>query len=359
MLLTEFIHQCLATHIPFVSYKSAATAEPVTMMGAEFSAESKPHQNQDVAFILASFDKTLAPIQFFYPLYLATGWEIDPPFDLKKKAIILPDTPVEKPVVTDFKTYELQAEKLIKAMQRHEFDKVVLSRVIEYPLPDDFCAAHIFEKACAKYPNAFVYLLHDGNGLVWLGATPESLLQVRALIGSTMALAGTQAIDDQQVENIVWGEKEIKEQAFVTAYIRDVLHCQGLENLTESGPISVAAGKMAHLQTNFSFQMSENQSILDIAIALHPTPAVCGIPQREAFGMILATENHKRQYYTGFLGIRNGAGDCQLYVNLRCMQIIDNKAYIYVGGGITALSDPIKEWDETTLKAGTMLLLLE
>jgi isochorismate synthase len=81
------------------------------------------------------------------------------------------------------------------------------------------------------------------------------------------------------------------------------------------------------------------------------------MPQQLSFRMINTTEKHTRNYYTGFLGIRDRNENCAFYVNLRCMQIIQDKAFIYVGGGLTEQSDPLQEWNETELKAGTMLSL--
>jgi isochorismate synthase len=355
MLITDVIENYLNNNIPFVSYRLPFTTESVTLVGGSFSAGVKPDQNQTSQFIVAPFDTENVSMQVFAAENKITGWDIElPDVEIKKiPSFIVP----EKPVITDVETYQLQAEMLIGAMKRHEFEKVVLSRVLEFQLTANPCLGKVYEKACNTYPNAFVYLLNDGKGQIWMGATPETLLQVSSGIGSTMSLAGTQSVDNQLVENLVWEEKERKEHQFVTDYIRDVLCSAPVDNIEVSETKSVQAGKMAHLQTDFSFQVLEKHRVLDIALALHPTPAVCGIPQQPSFRVINATEKHKRNYYTGFLGFRDENENCQFFVNLRCMQIIGNKAFIFVGGGLTAQSDPLKEWNETELKAGTMLSL--
>ena len=61
----------------------------------------------------------------------------------------------------------------------------------------------------------------------------------------------------------------------------------------------------------------------------------------------------------GFLGPVHIQGESSLYVNLRCMQLGENAAHLYVGAGITADSQPQAEWRETELKAETMLAVLE
>jgi isochorismate synthase len=359
MQLTEFINQYHSHNTPFVCFRLPLTTEPTTLIGGSFSKGYQPNKNQPTQFVFAPFDTENEPIQFFNPEKIFTGWDIDKDSFNSDTPKSLPHIFPDKPVITDYETYTLHALKFIHAMQQHEVEKVVLSRVKEYTLKNDFRVGEIFKKACTAYPAAFVYLLNDGNGQVWFGASPETLLKVSAGNGSTMALAGTQAIDNQPLENMVWGEKEIREHEFVIDFIREILQKNKVENLHEGKPWTVQAGRFAHLQTDFTFIIPGNSGTFNIAKALHPTPAVCGLPQKEAFHKIISTENHNRSYYTGFLGIQDNQENCQFFVNLRCMQIIDNKAYIYVGGGLTAQSDPLKEWNETELKAGTLLSLLE
>ena len=117
----------------------------------------------------------------------------------------------------------------------------------------------------------------------------------------------------------------------------------------------------------------------EIILALHPTPAVCGLPKELAKDFILRNEKHKRQYYTGFLGELNFKEEIirpstrknqenrayrtlknrtSLYVNLRCMEIRGNRVSIFVGGGITKESVPEMEWEETKDKTRTMLNII-
>ena len=87
--------------------------------------------------------------------------------------------------------------------------------------------------------------------------------------------------------------------------------------------------------------------------ALHPTPAVCGLPPEEAHSLIRSAETHDRKLYTGFLGI-NTADSLQLFVNLRCMEVSTTGHTLYLGGGLTRGSKLEKEWAETEHKARTL-----
>jgi len=124
----------------------------------------------------------------------------------------------------------------------------------------------------------------------------------------------------------------------------------------KTGPVDHLAGKIYHLKSTFSFDAPADPSKL--IADLHPTPAVCGQPKKEAMQHILQSENYDRKYYTGYLGPVNFRNKSSLFVNLRCMEVSSEHIVLYLGGGITAASDPEKEWLETEAKAGTLLDIL-
>ena len=87
---------------------------------------------------------------------------------------------------------------------------------------------------------------------------------------------------------------------------------------------------------------------------MHPTPAVCGFPKEFCKEAISEFEDHSRSFYAGYIKVETDE-TIQYFVNLRCAEIFQNAALLYVGGGITADSSPEKEWQETELKAGAVL----
>jgi isochorismate synthase len=91
---------------------------------------------------------------------------------------------------------------------------------------------------------------------------------------------------------------------------------------------------------------------------LHPTPAVCGYPRDMAIDTLKDLGMMDRDYYCGFIGFRDAVRS-EYYVNLRCMELGDKSAYVFVGGGITAASSPEQEWEELNQKALTMGRILE
>ncbi|MBU2996096.1 chorismate-binding protein [Cellulophaga baltica] len=261
-------------------------------------------------------------------------------------------------------------EKGIKEIQKGSFKKVVLSRRLE--VATEKSSFELFEALLNTYSNAFCYLWYHPKVGLWLGATPEILLRSENTQLKTMSLAGTK----KYIENKepVWGLKEIEEQELVTQYIANALE-EEVNRLKISETVSVRAGNVWHLRTSVSGIM-QTKNLNSIIKALHPTPAVCGLPKLVAKDFILENENYDREYYTGFLGELNFKEEnfrdsnrknrenqvyksikntSSLYVNLRCMQLKEDKACIYVGGGITSESVPEKEWEETVVKSNTML----
>lgn len=242
-------------------------------------------------------------------------------------------------------------------------EKVVVSRRVDAPLPPGFNPVTLFERFSQRYPDAFVSLVAIPGVGTWLGVSPELLLAVDHHALSTMALAGTQARPAGQLLSAVhWGQKEQTEQALVSDYVRDFFRRQGIAGVQEHGPQTVAAGNLVHLQTTFRVDLPQAARLAlanRVLHELHPTSAVCGMPKDKALAFILAHEGYDRSFYSGFLGPVHIEGQSSLYVNLRCMQLRQNGASLYVGGGVTAESDPCAEWEETRLKAQTLLSVLE
>jgi isochorismate synthase len=141
----------------------------------------------------------------------------------------------------------------------------------------------------------------------------------------------------------------------VTDYILNTLQESG-KNITKKGPFTIKAGAVEHLKTEFVGDLG-HKDWKAIIKALHPTPATCGLPKLAAKVLIKQTEKHSRRFYTGFLGPIS-QNKKSLFVNLRCMEIQNGHAYLYLGGGITAKSNAKSEWIETEKKALTLEYVL-
>lgn len=259
----------------------------------------------------------------------------------------------DAPYTVTKEEYLVETESFLKSFETFKLKKAVFSRIKKVAF-DEKKINQLFNDLCEAYPKAFVYLVSGEEIGTWIGATPEILLHAYSKSGFTMALAGTKPLTALKQS---WGEKEILEQAYVTGYIQDKLVSIGVNNLEINGPYDVEAGPVVHLRTDFSFDI-ENTKIVDALQKLHPTPAVSGLPQKEAVELINFREPHERDFYSGMIGVHT-TNSTSMYVNLRCCQIQKGNAYLYLGGGFTVDSDPELEWEETENKSRTLLNVME
>ena len=253
----------------------------------------------------------------------------------------------------DFANYHSQLEA-------DKFRKIVLARCADEQMPDGVKPIDLFYRACPLYPRLFIALVDTEKSGCWLTATPEILLDGHGADWRTIALAGTMKLEGDQLdgegETLTWSTKNIQEQRIVATYITECLE-QFTDDFREEGPRTVRAANLVHLRSDFTFKLADNNKIGDLLQALHPTPAVCGLPKREAFKFIVKNEHTPRRYYSGFMG-PVAQEDTHLYVSLRCMNIDGDVCHLYAGGGLLKDSVEEQEWLETEAKMETMKKLL-
>ena len=252
----------------------------------------------------------------------------------------------------------------VEAIVAEKMEKVVLSRKDCMALPERFSPAAAFLAMAEAYPRAFVSLVSVPEAGTWMGASPEILVSIDTQqIFRTVALAGTQPLNNATTTaNAIWRQKEIEEQSLVERYVINCFKKIRLREYMESGPKTVIAGNLMHLRTDFKVDMKEQPFPTlgsDMLHLLHPTSAVCGMPKEPALNFILEHEGYDRCFFSGFLGPVSSAEGTHIYVNLRCTQLLQHKAIIYAGAGITSESSPEKEWVETKYKMLTVSRVLE
>ena len=270
------------------------------------------------------------------------------------------DNPLENSNVD--KSFHIQlVSKGIKAIKNGSIEKVVLSRKEEVSINESSYEIY-FKRFLKKYPTAFVYWFYHPQVGMWMGATPEQLVKIEDDKVQTVALAGTMVDSDYDLNDVVWGNKEITEQQIVTNFIVDAL--QPLtENLKKTEPYTYKAGSLIHIKTDIRAKISNKENDYKVVEALHPTPALCGFPKETAKSFIVANEGYDREFYGGYLGEwkfnnLDYSDNSNLFVNLRCMKIERSKAYLFLGGGVNKDSDPESEYYETVNKSKTVKSIL-
>lgn len=249
------------------------------------------------------------------------------------------------PLVIDQENYDEIFEKFITEISNGPIKKMILSKV-KQGSDEKIDIGESFFLLCENYPSAAVNLFFIPGVGLWMGASPELLLRADVAKIETMSLAGTQP------EGLSgFTSKEREEQRIVTDYISNVFSKIDSKPLVEK-QATVMAGNVKHLCNHFELRIKYDQKIVNLLVKeLHPTPAVGGFPKNEAIEFIEATEKHKREFYAGYFGFVEPGTKTELYVNIRCMKIVNEIPFIFTGGGITKESNGLAEWNETEIKA--------
>lgn len=244
--------------------------------------------------------------------------------------------------------YDEDFAKFHEMLQSGRLGKIVLSRMESLSKQETEDVCRMFADACINYPRCYVALFSAEASGTWLIASPELLLSVAGEQAHTIALAGTMTAESY-AGDASWSEKNRDEQRIVSEYIIDRIKAYST-SMNVSAPYTAHAASLVHLRTDIDFTLSAGVRTTHLLSALHPTPAVCGVPAAEAFGLLTNEEHCPRLYYSGYSGPYNINGVTSQYVSLRCMQICRDVYNLYAGGGILAASTSDSEWSETEAK---------
>lgn len=239
------------------------------------------------------------------------------------------------------------------SLLRTQGGKTVLCRCICGKF-NTFDPMELWDKYCRKFPHTFRFLLYTPSTGYWMGASPELLIDIESPSkASTRALAGTRL----KTAGIAWDRKNIEEHNIVVEDIISNIHTLGNEWKAEAAKIgTLSYGEIEHLCTPIFVHTSEGNAAFPVdklISALHPTAAIAGFPRSQALDEIKRLEEVPRKLYGGYIATPD-----EVYVILRCVHFNEHNWCIYSGSGITPLSVPEDEWQETQAKAAPLLHLL-
>jgi isochorismate synthase len=362
--VADAVSVCVQKNLTFAAYRMPNQSKPLLIVqSAKVSRHISEGDNFDAltGFMVAPFASQeccpafLIESDFFY------GDEINEKLICRLEALKSHERRISEwhaPEEIAKKEYLELIRTIVGHIHRGAFEKVVPSRVKIVRGSYTHRVGQIFRMLCQTYANAFVYVFNNGDHL-WIGATPEPLLQAMNGTMQTVSLAGTRSFTEKNANIGAWNSKERLEQEYVTRYVSKVIAHFNLANVDLQGPYTKKAGNLLHLRTDFSFSSGSLKGRLgEFLNELHPTPAVCGMPYKASLELLTNLEKHKREYYAGYLGPMGLNDTLALFVNLRCMKVLPDKLALFIGGGITADSVPEEEWQETEIKADTLLSII-
>jgi isochorismate synthase len=272
---------------------------------------------------------------------------------------VIPAAAFAEAAVTPVPAPELYAGAVQEAVRRihgGELRKVVLARTIDVAADRAFDARRLAHRLRAVDPHAFAFIAPTDGGVL-VGASPELLVsrqgsEVRAnpLAGSAPR-SGDKAQDRANAEALASSGKDQEEHAIVVDAIAEALRPLCATLTWDPEPVLLETANVWHLSTRFRGRLVEPApSALDLARALHPTPAVAGAPTDAALATIGQLEGFARGAYAGPVGWVDAGGNGVWAIALRCALLAGDRATLYAGAGIVGASDPAGEVDETDRK---------
>lgn len=249
---------------------------------------------------------------------------------------------------------------------RPHVDKVVLARTLELTGGGPVDPAAIVRRLAARDAGTYTFGIAlppvDGEPRHLVGASPELLVSrdgtrvvSRALAGSATRSADP-VVDRARGAALLLSDKDVAEHAFVVDGVRAALEPYCRDLVVADRPSLVATATVWHLQTEVSGVLRDPATTsLELALALHPTPAVCGTPTDAARDAIGALEGFDRGSYAGLVGWLDEHGDGEWAITIRCAELRPSSLRLYAGAGIVAGSEPAAEVAETSAKFRTML----
>lgn len=247
-----------------------------------------------------------------------------------------------------------------------EISKVVLARTLVVDCNEPISRTQVLRRLLAGNSEGYAFSLEtSANGSALVGVSPELLIRKSGSRIFTNPLAGsrprgqTDAEDRELARDLSNSDKDYREHAMVVREVIATLrsYCRVLHAPERPSLLSTPA--MWHLSTHIEGELlDDDTSSLELAQALHPTPAVCGAPRDRAQRVIAELEPRKRGFFSGLVGYCDANGDGEWAIALRCAEISDRTIRVFAGAGIVEGSSPWSEFDETAAKMRTVLRAL-
>jgi menaquinone-specific isochorismate synthase len=248
--------------------------------------------------------------------------------------------------------YRSALDRALELVEHGELQKLVLAvrqqLVLDAPLDPLSLLSHLRR----SQPGSCRFLWQRSERDALVGASPERLLTLRQGQLRSDALAGTAPLGEP-ADDLLQSRKDRHEHELVVETITSVLQKAGLEPRRPRRPRLARHGSLVHLHTPITASL-RGQAPLTLAEALHPTPAVAGLPRREAMAWLRSLEPFERGHYAAPIGWIDTEGDTDLRVAIRSGTLRGRQLELTAGAGLVRGSHPERELQEVTLKLGVL-----
>lgn len=255
-------------------------------------------------------------------------------------------------------------ETAAKRLRAGEADKVVLAREVLARGDGVVSAGMVARSLRSAYPSCFTYLVTGADGTAFAGASPELLVRRSGGRAYSQPMAGSvarganEADDERLARQLEESAKDNAEHRLASQFVVEALRPFSRKVEARASEV-VRFTNIQHLATAVTADLTDPAAdALELAAALHPTPAVGGWPRKAADSLIDELEGLERGWYAGAVGWIDARGDGEFAVALRCGLLWEDGARLYAGVGVMPDSDPARELEETELKFKALLMAL-
>jgi menaquinone-specific isochorismate synthase len=263
--------------------------------------------------------------------------------------------------LVDTHSFQTAVASALESIQNQSYQKLVLAHAVDVRSQHPFDQGRSLHHLRQLHPDCTVFSIGNGQGQSFIGASPERLLSIRNHQLTTDALAGSAPRGRNMTEDVglaqrlIESAKEQCEHRLVVEFIAQQLLALGLDLDYAPSPSLLQLANIQHLHTPIRAEIPTHLHPLQILAALHPTPAVAGMPRQTACEQILHYEQFDRSLYAAPLGWIDAQGNAEFVVGIRSALLDGNRARLYAGAGIVAGSDPEREFAEVKLKLQALL----
>ena len=253
-----------------------------------------------------------------------------------------------------------QVDRACEEINSGSYSKVVLAQGLDLTLSDPVTLPTLLQTLQEENPRCYITAFKPTESAVFVAATPERLVRRDESIVRTDALAGssgrgeTNSTDKRLSSALEASPKNQHEHALVVDAITHELECFG-GNITVGNQRVFRLETVQHLHTPIEVEYDRAPHVLELVEALHPTPAVGGMPRNEAINAIKRIESIERGWYAAPIGWLDAQGNGSFVIGIRSGVFQENTARLFAGAGIVADSDSAEEWDELQLKYEPLL----
>ncbi len=335
-------------------FRRGAEAVAALMEGAEISDQVDQPGTGPVVFGSWTFDEDAPGSRLMVPSTVygfgeGLAWKTSVTFAAGPPAAPA-ETHRERPGL-DPQGWIRAVEQAVQAIVAGKLEKVVLARRTVVEAAEPIHQGDLARRLSDAYPGCFTFCFED-----LVGASPELLVRRLEDVVDSVPLAGSTRRGTTPAEDLELGRqlqashKNLAEHALAVETVVNKLTPFCSELVREPEPSLLLLANLQHLSTKVQGKLKGSPNALILAGALHPTAAVCGVPQDRALEMIRELEHFDRGRYSGPVGWMDHHGDGEWAIALRCALIDGRHAELYAGAGIVAESDSVDELEETTLK---------